>query len=140
MGKAGQTRQHGGRLQGVVHPHQHSAREKIAAQQASVERSDRRKKGLIAGGSIAVVLVLVVVLITVKLAGGSASKGSGPATGDANTAASVTRAIASVPGATLDKIAAGPVYPAKGSVYPGAIKTVKPAVATLASSDGSRSA
>ncbi|MGN6791598.1 MAG: DUF929 family protein [Streptosporangiaceae bacterium] len=115
---------------------QQSARETIAAQQASFKSSDRRRKGLIAGGSVAVVLALIVALIAVKLAGGRSAKPPDTAKGHANTAASVTRAIASVPTATLDKVAAGPAYPAKGSVYPGAIKTVKPAVATLASGDG----
>jgi hypothetical protein len=96
---------------------------------------------LVAGGSVAVVLALVVALIAVKLAGGSSAGGSsgqppGPATGKRDTASSVTRAIASVPTATLNKVAAGLSYPAKGGVYPGAIKTVKPSVATLTSSDG----
>jgi hypothetical protein len=115
---------------------QQSARDKIAAQQATARRTDQRKKGLIAGGSVAVVLALVVALIVVRLAGGSSARASGPATGSANTAASVTKAIASVPATTLDKVAAGPAYPAKGSVYPGAIRTIKPQATTLTSPDG----
>jgi hypothetical protein len=103
---------------------------------ASAGPSGPRQRGLIAGGSVAVVLALVVALIAVKLAGGSSGQPPGPATGKLNTAASVTRAIASVATATLDKVGAGLAYPAKGSVYPGAIKTVKPSVATLTSSDG----
>jgi hypothetical protein len=104
--------------------------------EASARPSGPRHRGLIAGGSVTVVLALVVVLVAVKLAGGSSVKPHGHATGKLNTAASVTRAIASVPTATLDKVAAGLAYPAKGGVYPGAIKTVKPSVATLTSSDG----
>jgi Domain of unknown function (DUF929) len=104
-----------------------SAREKIAAQQASARQDDLRKRTLIAVGSVVAVLALVVVLIVVKLAGGTPAPAPGRAPGSANSAASVTRAISSVPAATLDKVAAGLAYPAKGGIYPGAIKTVKPA-------------
>jgi thiol-disulfide isomerase/thioredoxin len=110
-----------------------SAREKIAAQQALDKRADQRRKGLIAGGSIVVVLVVVVTLTVVKLLGGSA-KASDPGTANATTAATVGRDIASVPASTLDKVAAGPAYPAKGSVYPHAIRTISPAGAILTSS------
>ncbi|HEX2319810.1 MAG TPA: DUF929 family protein [Streptosporangiaceae bacterium] len=108
----------------------------FAAQEASAWRSGPRQRALIAGGSVAVVLALVVALIAIKLAGGSSATAPVHATGNPNNAASVTRAIASVPAATLDKVGAGLAYPAKGSVYPGAIKAVKPSVATLTSSDG----
>jgi uncharacterized protein DUF929 len=103
-----------------------SAREKIAAQQASARQDDLRKRTLIAVGSVVAVLALVVVLIVVKLAGGTSAPATGHASGSANSAASVTRAIASVPAATLDKVAAGAAYPVKGGIYPGAVKTIKP--------------
>ncbi|HEX5189947.1 MAG TPA: DUF929 family protein [Streptosporangiaceae bacterium] len=113
-----------------------SAREKIAVQQASAQRADLRKRTLIAVGSVVAVLVLVVVLILVKLAGGTGGKGASaprqPA-GSANTAAGVTRAISSVPAATLNEVAAGRAYPAAGGIYPGAIKTVKPSGPPLTS-------
>ena len=102
------------------------ARAKIAAQQASARQDDLRKKTLIAAGSVVAVLALVVVLIVVKLAGGSPAPAPGQPAGNANSAASVTRAIASVPAATLDKVGAGAAYPAKGGIYPGAIKTIRP--------------
>ncbi|HUZ55074.1 MAG TPA: DUF929 family protein, partial [Streptosporangiaceae bacterium] len=112
---------------------QQSAREKIAAQQALEKRADQRRKGLIAGGSIVVVLAVVVALIVVKSLGGSPAKASGPTTASATVAAAVGRDIASVPAATLDKVAAGPTYPATGSVYPHAIRTIRPAGAVLTS-------
>jgi len=115
----------------AVQDRPHSARDKIAAQQASARRSEQRKRLIIAGGSVVVVLALVVVLIVTKLAGGSAGKQGGSV--GAGTVATVTRAIASVPGSTLNQVAAGPAYPAKGSVYPGAIKTIKPPGAALTS-------
>ena len=108
---------------------QQSAREKIAAQQALEKRADQRRKGLIAGGSIVVVLAVVVVLIVVKSLGGSPAKASDP--GTASAAATVGRDIANVPASTLDKVAAGPAYPAKGSVYPHAIRTISPAGTAL---------
>src|ERR1022692_204006 len=112
---------------------QQSAREKIAAQQALQQRADQRRKGLIAGGSIVVVLAVVVALIVVKSLGGSSAKASDPATASATVAATVGRDIASVPATTLDKVAAGPAYPAKGSVYPNAIRTISPAGTVLTS-------
>jgi Domain of unknown function (DUF929) len=110
-----------------------SAREKIAVQQASAQRADLRKRTLIAVGSVVAVFALVVVLIVVKLAGGNNAPAPRSSGGGANSAASVTRAIASVPAATLDKVAAGSAYPAKGGVYPGAIKTIKPSGLPLTS-------
>src|SRR5258708_14872884 len=114
---------------------QQSARAKIAAQQASAERAEQRRKVLIAVGGAAVVLVLVVVLVVIKLAGGSSGKtlGAGTTTASATVATSVSRDIATVPSAALDKVAAGPAYPAPGSVYPNAIKAIKPAGPALAS-------
>jgi len=115
---------------------QQHARAEVAFQPAFASRPDVRRNGLIAGASVAVVLVLVAIFIAVKLADGSSASASGPATAGADTAASVTRAIASVPAATLDKVAAGSAYPAPGGIFAGAIKTVRPGVRTLVSSDG----
>jgi hypothetical protein len=113
---------------------QQRAREKIAAQQALEKRAGQRRKVLIAGGSIVVVLAVVVALIVVKSLGGSSAKASDAATASASVAATVARDIASVPAATLDKAAAGPAYPAKGSIYPHAIRTISPAGTILTSS------
>src|SRR6266568_183753 len=86
---------------------QHSAREKIAAQQASARQADQRRKGLAVAGSIVAVLAVAIALIVAKSLGGSTDS-------------------ASVPATTLDRAAAGPVYPAKGSTYPHAIRTIRP--------------
>ncbi len=102
---------------------QQSAREKIAAQQASA-RADQRRKFVIAGGSVAIVLALVIVLVTLKLLGGSGSQ-AGTSGANTSVAASVSHKIATVPAAALDKVGAGPAYPAPGSVYPNAIKSIK---------------
>src|SRR5712692_8559609 len=53
----------------------------------------------------------------------------------ASVASSVTRDIASVPASTLDQVASGPAYPAKGSIYPHAIQTISPA-GTLLTGNG----
>jgi thiol-disulfide isomerase/thioredoxin len=109
----------------AVRARQQSAREKIAAQQASARRGEQRRKIMIAGGSAALVLVIVVALVIVKLAGGSASPAGGTSAGSANVAASVSHKIATVPAAALNLVGAGPAYPAPGSVYPNAVKTIK---------------
>ncbi len=105
---------------------QQSARERIAAQQAAARRAAQRRKGIAVAGSIAAVLVVVVALVVVKLVGSTANA-SGAKTASATVADSVSRAIASVPAATLDKVGAGPTYPASGSTYPNAIHTISPA-------------
>ena len=80
-----------------------SAREKMAAQRDSARRAETRRKSLLAGGSVAVVLALVVVLIVVKLAQSGAQAGAGPAVADPAAARQVT----SVPAATFDAVGAG---------------------------------
>ncbi len=113
---------------------QQSAREKIAAQQAAARQADVRRRMLIVAGSVVVVLIVVVALIVVKsLSKPSSATTATGGTGAASTAASVTSQIASVPASTLDKVGAGPAYPAKGSVYPHAIQTITPPVTTLTS-------
>lgn len=103
-----------------------SARDKIAAQQSAARRAETRRRNLIAGGSIVTVLVIVLAFIIGK----ELTKSSSAA---ASTNTSVVREIASVPASTLNTVAAGPVYPATGSVYPNAIQTVKSAGAVLTS-------
>src|SRR5258708_39639741 len=107
---------------------QQSARAKIAAQQASAERAEQRRKVLIAVGGAAVVLVLVVVLVVIKLAGGSSGKtlGAGTTTASATVATSVSRDIATVPSAALDKVAAGPAHPPPGRGFPNPRQALQP--------------
>jgi len=112
-----------------------SAREKIAAQQASARRAEQRGRALIAGGSVVAVLAIVITLIVIKSLGGHGPKVTGAKTASASSANSVTRDIASVPASTLDQVASGPAYPAKGSVYPHAIQTISPA-GTLLTGNG----
>jgi Domain of unknown function (DUF929) len=81
----------------------HSAREKIAAQQAAARRAQTRGRVLIAAGSVALVLVLVVAIIVVKLAQSSVQAGAAPAVADPAVAGQVT----SVPAATFDAVGAG---------------------------------
>jgi hypothetical protein len=109
----------------AVRIRQQGAREKIAAQQASARRADQRRRMMIAGGSVAIVLALVVVLVIVRLAGGSGSQAGTSGGADTSVAASVSHKIATVPAAALDKVGVGAGYPAPGSVYPNAIKTIK---------------
>ncbi|HXP20869.1 MAG TPA: DUF929 family protein [Streptosporangiaceae bacterium] len=88
---------------------------------AASRRAETRRRAFIAGGSILAVLAIVVVFIVVK----TLNKPS-PATVTASShvTTTVVQQVTSVPAATLDKVAAGPVYPAPGSVYPHAIQTI----------------
>jgi len=106
---------------------QQSAREKIAGQQAVAAQGERRRRVLVAVGSVAVVLAVVIGFVVFK----SLSKPSSPA--PSSSAAGVARAIASVPAATLDRVGAGVAYPATGSVYPHAVQTITPAGPALTS-------
>jgi hypothetical protein len=78
-----------------------SAREKVAAQSARARRVAARRRALLVGGSITVVLAVVAALIAVKLTRAPAH--AAPAATDA----AVERAIASVPAATFNAVGAG---------------------------------
>jgi thiol-disulfide isomerase/thioredoxin len=78
-----------------------SAKEKVAAQQARARRAQARRRALVVGGSITVVLAVVAALIAVKLT--RTPTRAAPATADA----AVERAIASVPAATFNAVGAG---------------------------------
>jgi hypothetical protein len=80
-----------------------NARQKIAAQQAAARRAENRRKLLIAGGSIAVVLALVVALIVAKLAQSPAQASTAVAVADP----AVARQLTTVPEATFDKVGTG---------------------------------
>ena len=108
-----------------------SARDKIAAQQAVARQAEQRRRMLIVAGSVTAVIAVVVALVVVKTLGGTKAGGSA---GSASTvAATVGKDIGGVPQATLDKVGAGLAYPAKGAVYPHAIRTITPAVSVLKS-------
>ena len=98
-----------------------NAREKIAAQQAAAQRAERRRQILLAGGSVAAVLVIVVAFIVVKALSKPASAGPN---GSATVAAAITKDLASVPAATLDKIGTG-------TTYPSAVQTIHSASTPL---------
>jgi thiol-disulfide isomerase/thioredoxin len=88
MGKAGRTRAR-------------NTRKKIAAQRRAASRAQTRRRILIAGGSVAVVLALVIALIVVKLTRSPAP--AGPASADA----AVAQEITSVPAATFNSVGVG---------------------------------
>jgi thiol-disulfide isomerase/thioredoxin len=77
------------------------ARERVAAQQARARRAEARRRALILGGAVTVVLAVVAVLVAVKLTRTPAR--AAPATADTT----VERAIASVPAATFNAVGAG---------------------------------
>ena len=77
------------------------AREKVAAQRAAARRAQTRRRALIVGGAITVVLAVVATLVAVKLTRAPARVA--PATADV----AVERAIGSIPAATFDAVGAG---------------------------------
>ncbi|MGI9005421.1 MAG: DUF929 family protein [Streptosporangiaceae bacterium] len=108
-----------------------SARDKIAAQQASVRQSEQRRRVLIAAASVTAVIAVVIALIVVRSLSGTNSGSSAGVSSASTVAATVGKDIANVPQTTLDKVGAGLAYPAKGGVYPHAIQAVSPAVSIL---------
>jgi Domain of unknown function (DUF929) len=80
-----------------------SARQKIAAQQAAAWRAETRRRILIAGGSVAVVLALVAALIVAKLIQSPAQASAGPEV----TNPAVARQVTSVPAATFNAVGTG---------------------------------
>jgi hypothetical protein len=80
-----------------------NAREKVAAQRAAARRADTRRRVLVAGGSIALVLALVTGLIVAKLAQSPAQAVAAPAVADP----AVARAISSIPASTFNAVGAG---------------------------------
>jgi uncharacterized protein DUF929 len=84
---------------------QQNARQKIAAQRAATQRAERRKRILIAGGSVLAVIAIVVAFVVIKANNKPSSGGSGsiPVTGTA-LPASVNTSVS--PG-TLDTVGAG---------------------------------
>ena len=89
------------------------ARQKIAAQRAAARRAQARRRLLIAGGSVALVLVVVVSLVMVSTLRAAPAGGAGSPAGTALPAA-VTSRISSVPAAALRAVGTGTATP--GSV------------------------
>jgi hypothetical protein len=87
---------------------QQSAREKIAVQRAAAQRTERRNRLLITGGSIVAVLVIVLAFVFIKVAqdNSSASSGNTSVTGTL-LPASVASQVTSVPATTLDTVGKG---------------------------------
>jgi thiol-disulfide isomerase/thioredoxin len=93
-----------------------NAREKFAAQQVAARRAENRRRGLIAGGSVVLVIAIVVAFIAVKAAT-KATAGSTAATGKTQPA-SVVKEIADIPAATLASVGTG-------TTYTNAVQTIK---------------
>jgi hypothetical protein len=87
---------------------QQSAREKIAVQRAAAQRTERRNRLLITGGSIVAVLVIVLAFVFIKVAqdNSSASSGNTSVTGTL-LPASVASQVTNVPTTTLDTVGKG---------------------------------
>jgi hypothetical protein len=81
-----------------------NARQKLTARRAADRRTEVRKRLLLAGGSVAVVLALVATLIAVKLTQSPAHSVPGA---DARTTAQVQQQVTSVPPATFNAVGAG---------------------------------
>jgi thiol-disulfide isomerase/thioredoxin len=81
-----------------------NAQQKVAARRNADRRAESRKRLLLAGGSVAVVLALVGTLIAVKLAQ-SPPRSAPPAS--AGTTAQVQRQVTSVPAGTFDAVGPG---------------------------------
>jgi hypothetical protein len=83
-----------------------TSREKVAASRAAQRRAEVRRRVLLAGGSVAVVLALVGTLIAVKLSQSPSAPATAPAAGPGITA-QVQRQVTSVPRAAFDAIGTG---------------------------------
>jgi hypothetical protein len=104
-----------------------NTRQKIEAQRAAARRAETRRRFLIAGSSVAVVVALVATLVAVKLTSAPAA----PAGRESAAAAGVVRQVTTVPAAVLARASAGPAVTALQPVRtPGPVLTIsgKPAI------------
>ena len=83
-----------------------TARERLAYSRAAQHRTEQRRRILLAGGSVAVVLALVGTLIAVKLSQSPAAPAV-PAAAGQGTTAQVQRQVTGVPAAAFDTVGAG---------------------------------
>lgn len=104
-----------------------SARARATEARAAQARAARRRKTLLAGGAIGLVVLVVAGLIVAKLAGVGGSSGTDSATpADSGLAsAAVVKAVTTVPAATLDSVGAGDVGAGNSSVVPSKIDAPK---------------
>jgi hypothetical protein len=77
------------------------AREKVVAQRAQARRSQARRRALIVGGSLVLVLAVAIAFIVVKLTA------SPPSAGASASDPAVARQVAGIPSATFDAVGAG---------------------------------
>jgi hypothetical protein len=101
MGNAARTRARAQARTAATAP---NVRQKVAARRAADHRAEARRRLLLAGGSVAVVIALVATLIAVKLT--QSPPHSAPAA-DAATTAQVQQQVTSVPAATSNAVGAG---------------------------------
>ncbi len=101
MGSTARTRT---RAQAKTAGQARSPRQKLAERQAAERRAGVRRRLLLAGGSVAVVLALVAALIVVKLTQ-SPPRSAPPAS--AHTTAQVQQQVTSVPSAAFNAVGAG---------------------------------
>ncbi len=83
-----------------------TARDRLAASRAAQRRAEVRRRILLAGGSVAVVLALVGTLIAVKLSQ-SPARPVVPAAAGPGTTAQVQRQVTGVPAAAFDEVGTG---------------------------------
>jgi hypothetical protein len=81
-----------------------SAREKVALQRAQARRVEARRRVLVVGGSLTLVLAVVLTLVVVKLTS-SPARAVPPAAAASDTA--VAQEINAIPAATFDSVGAG---------------------------------
>jgi hypothetical protein len=103
MGSAARTR---ARAQARTNAKAGNARQKIAASRAADRRTQVRRRVLLAGGSVAVVIALVTALIVVKL-GQAPARPASAAAAAPRTTAQVQRQATSVPPTTFNAVGAG---------------------------------
>ncbi len=87
---------------------QQNARDKIAAQRAAARRADVRRRALIAGGSVVVVIAIVLTFVFIKLGNKPSTSSSESVTGTL-LPASVAKNVTGVPASTLNTVGLGSV-------------------------------
>ena len=102
----GSTARTSARAQARTNAKAGNARQKLAASREARRKAEVRRRILLAGGGVAVVIALVATLIAVKLGQSPARPAPAQAAGPGTTA-QVQQQVTSVPPATFDKVGAG---------------------------------
>jgi hypothetical protein len=84
-----------------------AARERAAEMRAAQQAADRRKRVLLGAGGVGVVVIVVLALVIAKAAGLGSGDSATTAAASGSLPASVTKAVTTVPAATLDTIGVG---------------------------------